>query len=396
MIPPAFLTLPAVGERQIPPIRRKVLLAAIRGLLTLPPSAIPSGRAGLVALQRALTDALRDRRVPTEVFGAPDVLPGLLCLLSGAIPAADALDAAVPSLLAAIGPRLPVPVVWDRPIRRIVQGDRAWDLDPPAGALLAGLPRIEVDRGGSRVALDSLPATSPFHPLAGGPVLSLTDGNPLAHNEEHPEKSGNTLSLGGRDPGQWVAALDGALGLIRLALPAWADEIPDVLHRVVPVGYEPERHLSASYREAPGLAYLTLHPDPVTMAEAIVHEVQHGKLNLLSWLDPVLKNGRTFWTASPVRPDLRPLMGVLLAVHAFVPVAALHRGLIAADHPLSRTARFDERRRQVLAGNARGLALVREHGDATEIGRRIVDDLSRLHAATAEGERVEGNLERLG
>src|SRR5690606_5269945 len=112
-----------------------------------------------------------------------------------------------------------------------------------------------------------------------------------------------------------------------LGLPELRVEIGANLQRVVPVGCDDKRHFSASYREAPGLVYLSLHPSPLTMAEAIVHETQHAKLNALGWLDPVLHNGHDTWTSSPVRPDLRPLMGVLMAVHAFIPVAALHGAL---------------------------------------------------------------------
>ena len=66
--------------------------------------------------------------------------------------------------------------------------------------------------------------------------------------------------------------------------------------RVVPVGFHAEQHLSASYREAPGLVYLTLHPSPLTLAEAIIHETQHVKLNALSWLDPISHNGHSEWS----------------------------------------------------------------------------------------------------
>jgi len=153
------------------------------------------------------------------------------------------------------------------------------------------------------------------------------------------------------------------------------------------VGFEPERHLSASYREAPGIVYLTLPPDPLTLAEAIIHETQHGKLNLLSWLDPVLHNGRTTWTPSPVRPDLRPLMGVLLAAHAFVPVGALHHTLQAADHPIASTERFGRRRAEVRDGNARALAILDDLGEPTRVGQRLLDDLRNLHSATVDPSR---------
>jgi HEXXH motif-containing protein len=384
MAPPlAFLAVPATRETHLASIRRKVRLLAARTLLTCPPSL-----RGLGAVQAALTDALRRAPDPTlDALGTPDVLGPLLMLHDG-IGDVGVLREAVPALLAGLAARrlLPAPVIWEEPVARVVDpaSGRAWRFDPPGRALLAYSGGMELERADhSRVGLGA--GDAPFHALSGGVALSLVDTNPLSMVEDHPEKQGNAVDLGGRDAGEWVAALDGALELVKLGLPTWFAELPVALQRLVPVGYEPERHLSASYREFPGLAYLTLHPDPVTMAEAIVHETQHGKLNLLTWLDPVLHNGRTFWTPSPVRPDLRPLMGVLLAVHAFVPVAALHAGLIAADHPLTRTPQFAARRQQVLAGNARGLALVQQHGDATDLGRRVIDGLARMHAELATG-----------
>src|SRR5690606_37945750 len=117
-----------------------------------------------------------------------------------------------------------------------------------------------------------------FPIVEGGPWLSLVDDNPLAMLEEHPEKSGNAVDLRGREPAVWCGALCEALALVAAGLPALLDEIVETVERVVPVGYEPERHLSASHREAPGLIYLTLHPSPLTLAEALIHESQHGKL----------------------------------------------------------------------------------------------------------------------
>ena len=40
----------------------------------------------------------------------------------------------------------------------------------------------------------------------------------------------------------------------------------------VPVGWDEQRHLSASYQEAIGTVYLSLHPNPLTLAEALIHE----------------------------------------------------------------------------------------------------------------------------
>jgi HEXXH motif-containing protein len=209
--------------------------------------------------------------------------------------------------------------------------------------------------------------------------LSLVDSNPLSMFEAHPDKQGNRLDLGERSVEAWCAALGEALGLIRVALPALATELRTSLARLVPVGYDPERHLSASYREAPGLVYLTLHPSALTLAEALIHETQHGKLNAVSWLDPVLHNGHSEWTRSPVRPDMRPLMGVLLALHAFVPVSALHRRLAELGHPLAQTPEFATRRAEVFEQNAQALSALRPRADFSELGARLFAGLAALH-----------------
>jgi HEXXH motif-containing protein len=383
----AVYTLPAPGERRVGALRRKVALLAARGLLSLGPRGLPAPMArALPAAQRYVEGALRrGGAVAVDQLIVPEVLTPLLALQSGAIAAEQALASALPSLLYGLcadglGPE---DLLWDLPVAHLHHAGRVIQFaTPAAGMFLAGsAPQLRLaDQSAPQIG-QTLPWTTPFTPLGHGLSLALWDKNPLSMLEEHPDKHGNALSLGGRDLEEWRGALSSALGLIEAGLPAWLGELPDTLSRLVPVGFEPERHLSASYREAPGVAYLTLHPDPLTLAEAILHEAQHSKLNLLSWLDAVLVNGRTTWTPSPVRPDLRPLMGVLLAVHAFVPVAALHAGLAAVDHPLSRTGPFERRRAEVLASNQRGVAVLQRLAEPTPIGQRLLHELFALHSA---------------
>jgi HEXXH motif-containing protein len=403
---PAFLALPSEGDDSFPSLARKLRILALRQVLLAPADSVPGPRReALGRLQRFLTsiaehapDALLD------AIGTPDVLTLLLVWRSGLGPAEDSLLAAVPALLAALARTKALETVresilWDAPVASLVdaRGGRSITFVPPARALLANASGLEVELGsGRRLTIPGAPGapasaegvefSRPFHELRlphGRLHLSLLDTNPLAMIEDHPQKSGNAVSLGGRPAGDWVRAMDGALALVAAALPSWFAELPHALERVVPVGCDAERHLSASYREAPRLAYLSLHPDPVTMAEALVHETQHTKLNTLAWFDPVLHNAWTSWTASPVRPDLRPLMGVLMAAHAFVPVAALHFGLAEAGHPLALTPTFAKRRAQVLASNARALAVLDATAEPTAIGARLLRDLGRLHADLA-------------
>ncbi len=368
-----MLVLPGPDDTVARRLRRKVRMMALRHLLTVRSRG---------PLSDALTTLLRTKPdVLLDAVGDLDVLVPLLASVSGALPASPALDLAVPTLLTRLSPELPAPVTWPRPVEMIA-GRRP---DEALKTLVAGPTGVSVEAStGRHLALTDLePAPAP-RPLRRG-ELALTDSNPLADVEAHPDKAGNALDLGGRDPDAWVAALDDALAVIEAVLPDLFEELDVTLLRVVPVGYEPERHLSASYREAPGLIYVTLHPDPLTMAEAIVHETQHGKLNLLTWLDPVLHNGHTEWSPSPVRPDLRPLMGVLLAAHAFVPVAALHRALAGAAHPLGQTDAFAQRRAEVLVANADALATLRAKAEPTPAGERVLAALNDLHEELLSG-----------
>ncbi len=215
------------------------------------------------------------------------------------------------------------------------------------------------------------PERGAFHDVDGDIVLCTIDNNPLRDLEAHPDKDGNAMNLGGRDAQEWVASLREALAIVERALPDFRAEIDLLLQQVVPVGFDAESHLSASYRESLGTIYVSLHPNPLTMAEALIHEVSHNKLNALLELDPVLNNGYTETFTSPVRPDPRPLMGVLLAVHAFQPVARMLEQL--NDPALER--RFEQVRTQ----NREGVSVL-EAADPTPVGAGLLDEIRRWDA----------------
>ena len=207
-------------------------------------------------------------------------------------------------------------------------------------------------------------------------VLALADNNPLAMHEAHPDKQGNALDLGGRPPSEWVAALREALHIVRSHLPDLRAEMDLYVQQIVPVGFFADKHLSASYREAIGTLYLSLHPSPMTMVEALVHEFQHNKLNALLESDDVLENAHEPLYRSPVRPDARPLHGVLLAVHAFVPVALLYERMIAAGDARASVAPH-RRLREIARINREGTEVLRAHARPTPVGKALLDELFR-------------------
>ena len=116
----------------------------------------------------------------------------------------------------------------------------------------------------------------------------------------------------------------------------------------------------------------------------MVHEFQHNKLNALVHLDPLLENAFFPLFTSPVRPDPRPLHGILLAVHAFLPVAELYRRLRAQGAPELSRPDIKRRLRTIVEGNHQGMEVLRKNGKWTEVGARFfaqLDVLDALHVA---------------
>lgn len=402
-VPEAFLVLPREGDRTIAALHAKVRAIALRRLLRHPTAGMDR------SLRRVLVDTRKvlaamgasHKAVLMEAVGHPDVLTPLLVAelgLEDYEPAALIGRAITPLMagVAQLAPKGTVPeaLVHDLPLAELSDawGHRRFTFDPPARGLLldplglelnlADETKVRLPRGAAMPAsVQGMAVDRPFHPLHEDLPrleLSLYDSNPLSMYEAHPDKEGNAISLGDKPLEGWVAAFREALDMIRVTLPGWYAELKTSMRRLVPVGYLPERHLSASYREAPGVAYLTLCDDPMTIAEAIIHETQHTKVNLLSWVDPIVHNAHTCWTQSPVRPDLRPLWGVLLAVHAFVPVSMMHKRLADMGHPCTEGPRFPRRRHEVLVGNRRGMDAVLGNADPSAPGRRLIDEMDAV------------------
>jgi HEXXH motif-containing protein len=358
MAPAAPYTLPSPDDAWLAQARQRYLRRAARLLLAWPAPLPAWLERPYASVREALGRVLAAR--PGELYAAL-ALPQV-----GAPLHSGDLAEAITQLLVELSRRRAVGregVWWPVPVKRL--------LCPPTGAALDLVPeRVgvlfadgEIELGAGE-AWDLVAPERRFLAMREGGWLALADNNPLALVEAHPEKEGNALSLGTAPAEAWLASLDEARRIVRDALPAVADEHRTLLAAVVPVGGPMDRSLSASYREALGVVYLSLHPSPVKMAEALVHELQHNKINLLTFSDPVLVDGGAALHSSPVRPDPRPLWGVLLAVHAFVPVAELYWKL--GDH-----ARYAE----VVAGNREAIDVVAAHAKPTEVGKRLIAGL---------------------
>jgi HEXXH motif-containing protein len=243
-------------------------------------------------------------------------------------------------------------------------GPRDWVLPLTPGAdLPAGFPAS---------------LTRPYHPIVDGIALTLADNNPLSMEEAHPDKFGNAIDLGGHPLEEWLTTLRASFAMVDKYLPHIGEEMRLMLKWIVPVGYHDQKHLSASYQEAVGTIYMTLHPNLMTMTEALVHEFQHNKINAAFHLDPMLHNAFSPLYKSPVRPDPRPLHGVILAVHAFQPIAKMYELMTAGNDPISMTPPFQRRFRDIIRMNRAGSRTVLENAQPTMIGQGLFNEMTAL------------------
>lgn len=378
--PPRDLTLPDPESTTA----RDVLSRAIGRLLSeLHALARAPNRGALRTILRAPVGAI------ASVLRQPTVSVHLRCLRDRTDPAAT--SAILTELLAnlsfelAIRGALPVPLPIERPPPRLLSPSTRRSLAIPsdAQAITFAAGRATIHRPGVDEAIDLTGAQPPhyhpfdYHPITDHLVLALADNNPLAMIDAHPDKQGNAIDLGGHEAREWTTTLAEALDLIGQCLPDLRDEMDLFIHQIIPVGWYAERHLSASYREAIGSIYLSLHPSLMTMAEALIHEFSHNKMNALFELDDVLENAFTSSFASPIRPDARPLHGVLLAVHAFLPVARLYEIMLERGHPLAQNSSFRDRYDAIRAINREAATIVLENGRPTPLGRAVLDEIDR-------------------
>jgi HEXXH motif-containing protein len=389
---PYDLTIPEPGSTTAKAVLSAAMSKLLRELPALLHHAPPGARPEAAEMQRLL--GLIFKKSPGAVMSAlrrPTVGALLRSLRGDTLARREQVMRELLAVfvleLAVLG-ALPGPVRLPRwPARMLSLTARLALVPPPdTTAVTFENGRVTLARPGGAALIDlGAAADSPFierpyQPIDGSIVLALADNNPLAMMEAHPDKKGNAIDLGEHPPSEWTTELGWGMQQIGRYLPELRGEMELYVQQMVPVGWHEQRHFSASYQEAIGTIYLSLHPSRMTLAEALIHEFSHNKLNALFEVDEVLENAWSPLYTSPVRPDPRPLHGVLLAVHAFLPVARLYEKMIAGGDPLADNPSFRGRYAAIRKINREGAELVLDKGRPTPIGQGLFDEIRRWDA----------------
>lgn len=412
---------PMDKTRTLARVYARYLTTCCRQFLTLEPQLPAELRPTYARCAALVRQALQqNQRALLSCFASPTVGTPLQCLalrdeLEQFRPRIDRAGAdMMPHLLFEMALRQLIPhgesILWEHGAPRLASIAIGGELIPPDGAtglrfsashLAAVSGEVELARVpmNPETILDALASAghgfrfaSTFRRVGKVAHFATVDHNPIAAFEAHPDKAGNHIDLGTRSADEWVGILDESFALLERFMPGELAEMRTMLHEIIPVGYDTEKHLSASYREAVGTIYVTLHPSVMIMTEALIHEFQHNKFNVSAYNAEYLSNAFHPLYKSPVRPDPRPLWGILLAVHAFLPVAELYRRMRDGGHAWAARPDFERRMSELDLKNHEGMEMLRAHARFTPAGRAMFDELEALeqrHLADRQARGLE-------
>jgi HEXXH motif-containing protein len=136
---------------------------------------------------------------------------------------------------------------------------------------------------------------------------------------------GDLRQLTTMEAARWHAALQSAWSLLTRHHRDSAAEVSAMLSVLVPLPTMGDRQVSKTSRDAFGAVALSEPLDGTSLAETLIHEVQHLKLGALLDLVPLLDDqGEARWYA-PWRDDPRPLSGLLQGAYAHLGIVRFWR-----------------------------------------------------------------------
>jgi HEXXH motif-containing protein len=170
---------------------------------------------------------------------------------------------------------------------------------------------------------------------------------------------------------EWRKILDEAWDVLTLNHPAYARELAAGLRGLVPI--EPDTDtVGASSPAAFGGIRLSANGSAIEFAEAMVHEMQHSKLNALLGLVQLTEDDGGRRHLAPWRDDPRPLIGIVHGVYAFTcGVEFWLRHGVGTDDVEARNVDFDIAHRRLQVRHA--LRTLESSGRLTPAGVALVD-----------------------
>jgi hypothetical protein len=210
---------------------------------------------------------------------------------------------------------------------------------------LTALPEEEHSIG---IALDVWNnLSSDIHPNSWSAVAGLTDDLTSAHQSQLKRE---------------IVLFMRSVAWIERYLPnsaTWAKAVTKVAVPLYSQGGKEFR--SGSTANVAGLIYLDLFGGIEQILEAIIHESAHLHLFLEEMVQPLINPACTALFESPLRPQPRPLRGILMAYHALAYICAFYLDTIALSAPFSETLECERAMMLAKLDSSEQLLLAHKH-----------------------------------
>jgi hypothetical protein len=241
---------------------------------------------------------------------------------------------------------------------------------------LAGTPAPTLSSAGSILPLIELSHVDRFQLVISEELLSPPEGSGIT-----------SVTPTDLEEQNWLKVLRQAYSI--LSTDAAALNLARSFGRLVaPVRSEAvDVHCSVSFSAKPGVLYMSWSPNPLIIAEGMVHEADH------QFYDEITR-GLALWSApleaqsckylSPWRDDPRPLDGLLTGASAFTRVAELWQRILSSDPQSVDSDYIGQRCTLTVLQSLDAISTIKGSEPPTQPGQEIIQNLERRGQAVVK------------
>jgi HEXXH motif-containing protein len=173
---------------------------------------------------------------------------------------------------------------------------------------------------------------------------------------------------------KWQSSLEDALSWIEKVDKQLVEEMVFGVKTIIPViSSDPNKHISVTFGNAPGLVALSWTSDSSILVEALIHEYHHHKLYAIMNVDPlIIGSAHDEIYYSPWRTDPRPLYGIFHGVYVFHAVVKFWETFIKSKLVSLQEGHISQRIYTLRLQIIRGLDVLKEHGTFSKLGLSLL------------------------
>jgi hypothetical protein len=215
-------------------------------------------------------------------------------------------------------------------------------------------------------------------------VLTLDFHNPDVEKYTHPDHKKNQVGISFWNIAvpEWQELFARSFDILQRVSPGFMREIDSVIRKIIPFDVSHKMHNSGSYSDVIGhllMSYPTGMDYPeLALLEAILHEYNHNKLNMIMQTETLILSDRREIYYSPYRPDARHIHGIYLGLHA---IAGAYWVIWNAHLSWVITLPENWQEKSVLYVLKNGLSLqvLDSYGSFSPLGREILEEMRAVH-----------------